>query len=117
MSEIRVALEKEALTPGETIAGTVTWKAGQVDAIRINLIWYTQGKGDMDHHTVESQSVPHPSSFGSHRFSFNLPESPYSFSGKLLSLIWAVEVFLEPSDESDRREFTLSPNGREVVLT
>lgn len=117
MSEIRIALEKKALSPSESLSGTATWKAAQVDAIRINLIWYTHGKGDMDHHIVESQSVPHPSSSGSHRFSFNLPESPYSFSGKLLSLLWAVEVFLEPSDESDRCEFTLSPNGREVVLT
>lgn len=116
MTEISVVLERDALTPGDAITGTVAWKADHVNVIGINLIWFTQGKGDIDHNTVESLSVPNPSGFGSQRFSFDAPESPYSFSGKLLSLIWAVEVFLEPGGASDRREFTLSPNGIEVVL-
>src|ERR1043166_4380135 len=45
-----------------------------------------------------------------------LPESPYSFSGKLISLVWALELVAEPSKEVIRREFVLAPGGEEVRL-
>ena len=48
---------------------------------------------------------------------FVLPPAPYSFSGKLISLIWAVEVVAEGIKEASRLEFTLSPDGREITLS
>jgi hypothetical protein len=45
-----------------------------------------------------------------------LPLAPYSFSGKLISLIWGLELVLEPSQETARFEFTLSPTGEEIML-
>lgn len=117
MSSISVSFEATSYRPGDAISGTVNWQAAQADSVEIRLFWFTRGKGDTDHHTVDSVQLASPGSSGSHRFSFKLPDSPYSFSGKLISLVWAIEAFLEPSEEVDRREFTLSPNGREVVLT
>ena len=48
-------------------------------------------------------------------FEFNLPPSPYSFSGRLITLSWGVEVVTDK--QSDVAEFVLSPHGREVLLT
>jgi hypothetical protein len=45
-----------------------------------------------------------------------LPEGPYSFSGKLISLIWALELACSPGSETVRREITVSPTGHEIVL-
>jgi hypothetical protein len=49
-------------------------------------------------------------------FRFRLPESPYSFSGKLISLTWALELVAEPSKELARQEITLAPGGEAVRL-
>jgi hypothetical protein len=49
-------------------------------------------------------------------FRFRLPEAPYSFSGKLISLVWALELVLEPSKEVTRREIIVAPGGQEVHL-
>jgi hypothetical protein len=53
---------------------------------------------------------------GQEKFEFALPEGPQSFSGKLISLIWAVELVVEKSKESQRIEFVLSPFDAEIVL-
>jgi len=57
-----------------------------------------------------------PGAYGAKDFSFTLPESPYSFSGKLISLIWAIELTCSAGSETLRREITLSPTGQEIVL-
>lgn len=49
-------------------------------------------------------------------FRFQLPEAPYSFSGKLISLAWALELIAYPSKEVVRREIVLAPGGSEVRL-
>ena len=52
---------------------------------------------------------------GEQRVKFTLPAAPYSFSGKLISLIWAVELVADDSD-SARWEFVLGPDGAEILL-
>jgi len=49
-------------------------------------------------------------------FRFRLPEGPYSFSGKLISLLWAIEVVASPGDMAGRAGIVVSPSGREVVI-
>ena len=49
-------------------------------------------------------------------FSLDLPRGPCSFSGKLVSLIWALELVLQPSGEAGRTRITIGPQGREVNL-
>jgi hypothetical protein len=51
-----------------------------------------------------------------HEFRLRLPSGPYSFSGKLISLIWALEVVAEPGADAGRQDITLSPTGRELVI-
>jgi len=58
---------------------------------------------------------PDPQTTDQRTFRFALPEGPYSFSGKLISIIWAIELILEPGPSVERREIVMSPSGREVV--
>ena len=58
-----------------------------------------------------------PSSQDSARFSFTLPHEPYSFTGRLIALTWALEAVLLPSDNtSERYEFDLTPDGQKITL-
>ena len=62
----------------------------------ISLLWHTEGKGTEDVEVVEQINVEDPPITGSHDFSFRVPDFPWSFSGTLISLIWAVEASLDP---------------------
>ena len=103
--------------PGETITGVAEWDVDRtVDALEIRLIWFTDGIGDRDTAVVDQlvcEQMPH----GSQRFEFSLPRGPYSFSGKQISLTWAVELVILPSEETESSKFVLSSTGDEVDLT
>jgi hypothetical protein len=101
--------------PGESVDFSALWalqkKPGSVVA---RLFWFTRGKGTEDVGVIATQTVPAPASAGEHVFRFTLPAAPCSFSGKLVSLLWAVELIA--GDEVARCEFVLAPHGREIVL-
>jgi hypothetical protein len=60
--------------------------------------------------------LDNPNAVGWKDFSFTLPEGPYSFSGQLISLVWALELTCSPGSETFRQEITVSPTGREITL-
>jgi hypothetical protein len=102
--------------PEETISGQATWDPKyEHKKAEIRLFWYTQGKGDVDIQIIDKIEIPNPSE-GKAFFKFNLPKEPYSFSGKLISLIWAIELVFFPSKESFKADFAMSPSGQEIDL-
>jgi hypothetical protein len=115
--DIRPGGDRDAYAPGETLAGTVSW---QLDApatgVEVRLFWYTRGKGTQDVHVVKAQQFDAAGTGGRRDFRFVLPEEPYSFSGKLVSLTWALEAVAQPGDRSARRELVVAPGGHEIVL-
>jgi hypothetical protein len=119
MDKLSLALHDDevAFAPRETIRGTAQWN---LDAnprhLELSLLWYTAGKGTRDVGVIETYRLDEPGAAGSKDFSFTLPEGPYSFSGKLISLIWAIELTSSPGSETTRREITVSSSGREIVL-
>ncbi|MFK5923594.1 MAG: hypothetical protein QM496_15555 [Verrucomicrobiota bacterium] len=116
---IKTELDNLAYTPGETLRGEVNWKVDLMknsDGGEVRLFYYTSGKGDRDVETIETHEVQIHSELGSQSFEFQLPNGPCSFSGKLVSLIWAVEFQVMESDETERVEFVLSPDGKEIDL-
>lgn len=119
--EIKVDYDNTQFTPGETITGNLTWMApAGTNEVALRLFWFTQGRGTQDIKLVDERTWPvSPSggSQGNEKFAFPLPAEPYSFSGKLITLTWALEAVALPSEVSKRFEFTLSPNGKEVELT
>ena len=47
-----------------------------------------------------------------------LPQEPYSFTGTLIALSWALEAVALPNEEnSERYTFELTPDGQAITLT
>jgi hypothetical protein len=113
---IRTTDGRAAFSPGEPIAGIVTWSLPAIPKrVELRLFWFTRGKGTEDAQIVEQVAIDNPPIQGQHPFMFRAPNGPYSFSGKLISLIWGLEVLAEPKDRSDRIEIVCAPGGREIV--
>jgi hypothetical protein len=107
----------DAYRPGEMVSGTVAWELEKhASGVEVRLFWYTRGKGTTDVQVVKAKHFDAPGTSGSRSFKFVLPEEPYSFSGKLISLVWALEAVVQPGDRSQRREIVVGPAGREIVL-
>ncbi len=115
---ITIELDKsEAIfSPAETISGTVSWSEAEGTSMEARLIWYTVGKGDQDFELIAVHKVAAFDSSGSERFEFIAPSRPQSFSGKLISLQWAIEAIIFPDKSAQRAEFAISKTDREVVL-
>ena len=119
MDLIEIHLDRggDAYRPGESVTGAVSW---QLDApatgVEVRLFWYTRGKGTTDVRVVKAQQFDVPGMAGHRAFQFVLPEEPYSFSGKLVSLIWAIEAVVQPGERSGRQELVVAPGGREIEL-
>ena len=103
--------------PGEEIEVIAEWDLDEpAEAVEVRLVWYTRGKGDQDVSLVETKRFDFPSQSESRKCQFTLPHAPYSFSGKLISLIWALEVIALPLDDSKRIDITIAPGGEEITL-
>ena len=119
MSTLKIGTyeNKTQYRPGEEVAGRALWILDELPkAVEVRLFWYTEGKGSQDVGLIDSARFDAPSERGEKDFRFALPAEPYSFSGKLISLIWELELVVLPSDETERIPITVSPTGHEVSL-
>ena len=119
MNEIRIGTKDEqtAFRPGELIEGAIGWNLPEeLRAIEVRLGWQTRGKGTEDAETVNEIKFDDPPAQGARPFQFVAPDQPYSFSGKLISLIWAIEAVTKPGTDSARIEFIVSPTLAEILL-
>ena len=119
MSDLRISLQQDrtAFEPGEVLNGAALWKLDEPpSAVELRLVWFTRGKGTEDTKLVMLFRFDQPLSEEVRPFNFCLPQEPCSFSGKLISLVWAFELVAEPSGESARLRITIAPGGREVRL-
>lgn len=109
--------DRTGFAPGSTLELTALWALSATPAsLEARLFWYTRGKGTEDVEVVATEKISAPAAAGEARLRFALPVAPWSFSGKLVSLVWAVELVAEPGARSTRCEFFLSPDGREILL-
>lgn len=119
MSTLRIELTdgRTAFTPGQPISGRASWRVGDAPAsAELRLFWYTSGKGTQDVGVIDTVVFAAPRADDRRDFTLVLPREPYSFSGRLISLSWALELVLEPGSRVERQELVLSPTGREVVI-
>jgi hypothetical protein len=84
-------------------------------SLSVMLSWTTSGKGTTDAAAVWTQDIPEPRAKGEKQIGAPLPDGPYSFSGKLISLQWRVELVAN-KDISCAWEFVLGPDGAEILL-
>lgn len=97
---IDLRLTEAQVRLGHTITGSATWhtdKAPERVAARVG--WLTEGRGDRDDEYFGEASLDvGDSEFGTpDRFDFTLqipPDGPPSYDGKILRIVWVVEVRL-----------------------
>lgn len=123
---LEIAGGRHVFAPGDEVTGTATWHLAEPPAsVEVRLYWQTQGKGDQDVDVVARETAGGDSREGSFHnlgsdgalpFRFRLPEGPYSFSGKLISLLWGVELVAEPGGALGHVEIVVSPIGAEIRI-
>lgn len=119
-----VALEfpdaRRAFRPGERIAVRALWlledEVESIEAIEVRLLWHTQGKGDTDLAVVAIERIDQPGPHGAKDLTIQIPDRPFSFSGKLISLSWHLEIVMVPSQNAQTFDIVVSPNEAEVAL-
>jgi hypothetical protein len=106
---------RKGYLPGEQVHVSALWALPAAPAmLEARLCWYTRGKGTEDVQILAVERPHQITAAGEAVFSFPLPEEPYSFSGKLISIIWAVELVAD--SKSALCEFVMGPDGREVTV-
>jgi len=113
-----IHLDADDFEPGEVVTGRVEWDGleRRPELLLVSLLWFTEGKGTEDIEVVDDVKVQHPAPLGSQVFSLKLPNFPWSFSGTLVSLVWAVEVTFEPRGAVERVNLVAAPGGDEIRL-
>ena len=119
MTTMTVELDggRSAFAPGERVEGQASWELPEAPrALEVRLFWTTSGRGDADQEIVAMEEVPAPAASGWVRFSFQLPPGPYSFSGQLVSLAWAVELVAPHEELAGSAPIVVGPQRREVRI-
>lgn len=119
MDRIEVSTRDGRLSfrPGEAIEGTVSWRLDEAPrSVELRLFWYTEGKGDRDLEIVTTVPFEAPGAEDRRAFRLPAPAEPWSFSGKLISLTWALEAVAEPGAKAGRTEILISPTEAEILL-
>ena len=114
---IKIKDDKTKFLPGEDIQGEVMWDLQKLPkTITVNLFWFTEGQGNPDSEIVRSIELDASGLSGRQWFRLALPVAPYSFTGSLISLSWAVEVVAPPAAERGIYKFSMSPLDNPAVL-
>lgn len=117
MLTLQIAEAPLELVPGQTIHVRAGWQRDEPpESARVTLFWYTQGRGTQDVGVVAEQDLDTSLLSQEEQFEFTIPPSPYSFSGTLIALKWAVELIIDRGDEVERLELMVSPWVEQVRL-
>ena len=65
---------------------------------------------------VQSRRIDRPEPNGERSFQFRIPESPYSFTGRLFKLAWGVELVVIPSGETERLDMIVGPRKARKMI-
>jgi len=113
---IRTHDGRTAFEPGERITVVAQWEFDfEPESMEIRVGWTTAGKGTTDKATEKIVPIPGPRHSEAREVVLDLPNAPHSFSGKLISLIWALELVVPPLNPS-RLEITIAPDAQEIRL-
>jgi hypothetical protein len=108
---------RKSFAPGEMLEGEAAWQLNQAPAkVYLRLFWFTRGKGTEDIEVISETVFEYPLAAESRPFKMSLPQSPYSFSGRLVSLVWALELVISDNDTAISQEIVVSPFGDEIDL-
>lgn len=117
----RVHLEtldhRTAFRPGEVVEGVAGWALdAPPKTVTVTLAWHTSGKGDTDHKVIDTVTFEDVPAVDARIYRFTLPNGPYGFSGRLITLQWSIELLVKPGKHAASVDLTVSPTGQEVRL-
>jgi hypothetical protein len=113
--DIYIDGERTLFKPYEYLEGRVQWQLEKgPQYLELILFWRTEGKGTQDIGVADRLRFDNPGPFGYREFKIKLPEGPYSFSGKNISIIWNLELVLPKGEDSARKQIVISPCGHEI---
>ena len=114
--ELHLEGGRTAFRPGETASGTLAWDLPETPAsMELRVFWQTEGKGTRDMEVVKTVAVPGGGATGERSFALPLPGFPYSFEGKLVSILWYLEAVAQPSGASQAVPIVISPTGSPIA--
>ncbi|MGY8688574.1 MAG: hypothetical protein ACKVHP_12685 [Verrucomicrobiales bacterium] len=119
IAQILTHVEQTVFGPGETVGGEVRWSLDQVPkSAKLQLFYYIEGKGTRDVELHAKEKFATPLAQNARPFPFQLPKAPWSFSGKLVSVRWALELIIDasPKDDVVRLDLVVSPTGEEIDI-
>lgn len=109
--------DRKNFEPGETVRGRALWLLETAPAaLEVRLFWHTQGKGDTDLGIVAVARFEQPGELGERPFELALPMRPWSCSGRLVSILWSLEIVALPREDVQRFPIVVGPAGRETDL-
>jgi hypothetical protein len=108
---------RTSFEPGEEIAVSVQWSLDRPpDAVELRVVWNTTGAEQRDLQVVKTVRIESPPAEETRQLTIRLPREPYSFQGKRISLVWALELVAVPSKASTRKEIELGPGRKKIIL-
>jgi hypothetical protein len=111
-----LAGERTKYLPGEMLSGDVRWHFARLQRrVELRLFWHTSGLGARHSALGHRLICEHQTAQGTQGFSFQLPASPYSFRGSLITVEWAIELVAVPSNEAILIPIIIAPNRTEVA--
>ena len=116
MLKLTLKDDRMHFAPGATVEGEAAWEYKSSPGwIELRLFWFTEGEGNHEVEIVSWKRWDNPAAHAHETFSFELPMGPYSFSGKLITLSWGLEL-VTARQEHAREEFFVGPHGEEILL-
>lgn len=114
---IETVNHRTVFPPGGDLDGVVSWQSDSpARSLELRLFWHTTGRGRSDVQVVAIRRFDQPADRERRDFHFVLPDSPYSFSGKIINLQWALELIAQPSGECCRFDLAVSPSESPIAL-
>ncbi|MBI1206305.1 MAG: hypothetical protein GC191_03330 [Azospirillum sp.] len=105
------------LLPGDLLGGSVRWRLDErLREAAVQLIWFVRGKGGAEDRVVATIPFDAPGSVDDRVFELGLPAGPYSFSGRLFTLSWAVRLILDGAVAA-HQDIVLSPTRQPIAVT
>lgn len=111
-----ITIDRKDLRPFESVTGRVGWSLEtEPHDLELRLCWFTRGHGIEESMSIASLPLG-DSARGERAFSFELPDQPWSLNGRLVTIVWALEVVAEKSGALALEEIVVAPERRVIEL-